>query len=177
MKMQRERNRPMRRTGARETRKTTHARARDFRQHGSLRGIKQKKVDYRLTTLDDDGLQSFATTSVKVHGFYTQLPLKRPHDNWFTRIKGADPRSKWILLEQTAHAGTMPCTDACTLHTRSCACSSRICRQASRLWQSGYAARRNCGFDCCCCYYCDDDYYDHYYDDYYDYHYYHDDYY
>ena len=109
MKMQRERNRPMRRTGAREKRKTTHARARDFRQHESLRGIKQKKVDYRLTTLDDDGLQSFATTSVKVHGFYTQLPLKRPHDNWFTRIKGADPRSKWILLEQTAHAGTMPC--------------------------------------------------------------------
>ena len=147
MKMQRERNRPMRRTGARETRKKTNARARDFRQHESLGGIKQKKVDYRLTTLDDDGLQSFATTSVKVHGFDTQLPLKRPHDNWFTRIKGADPRSKWILLEQTAHAGTMPCTDACTLHTRSCACSSRICRQASRLWQSGYAARRNCGFD------------------------------
>ena len=103
-------------------------------------------------------MQSLATTSVKVHGFDTQLPLKRPHDKWFTRIKGADPRSKWILLEQTAHAGTMPCTDACTLHTRSCACSSRICRQASRLWQSGYAARRNCGFDHCyyhChCYYC-----------------------
>ena len=141
MKMQRERNGQRPRTGARETRTNTNARMRDFRDHKSLGGIKQKKkVDYRLTTLDDDGLQSFATTSVKVHGFYTQLPLKRPHDNWFTRIKGADPRSKWILLEQTAHAGTMPCTDACTLHTRSCACSSRICRQASRLWQAGKQA-------------------------------------
>ena len=130
----------MRRTGARETRKKTNARARDFRQHEIPWRDKTKKIDYRLTTLDDDGLQSFATTSVKVHGFYTQLPLKRPHDNWFTRIKGADPRSKWILLEQTAHAGTMPCTDACTLHTRSCACASRICRQAGRLWQAGKQA-------------------------------------
>ena len=140
MKMQRERNGPKRRTGAKDTSTTTNARARDFGQHKILRGIKQKKVDYRLTTLAHDGLQSFATNRVKVHGFDTQKPFKRPHDKWFTWIKGADPRSKWILLEQTAHAGTMPCTDACTLHTRSCACASRIRRQASRLWQAGKQA-------------------------------------
>ena len=118
----------------------TNARARDFHQRKSHRRFKQKKVDYRLTTLTHDGLQSFERPPLKMHGFETKLPLKRPHHNWLTRIKGADPRSKWILLEQTAHAGTMPCTDACTLHTRSCACSSRICRQASRLWQAGKQA-------------------------------------
>ena len=123
----------------------THARARDL--HPIEGSNKKRKIDYRLTTSSHDGLQTFERPSLKMHGFETKLPLKRPHHNWLTRIKGADPRSKWILLEQTAHAGTMPCTDACTLHTRSCACSSRICRQASRLWQSGYAARRNCGFD------------------------------
>ena len=102
--------------------------------------VQTKKVDYRLTTLNHDGLQIFERPSLKMHGFETKLPFKRPHHNWLTRIKGADPRSKWILLEQTAHAGTMPCTDACTLHTRSSACASRIRRQASRLWQAGKQA-------------------------------------
>ena len=44
-------------------------------------------------------LQDAPRKKKKTQRFVSKLPLKRPHYNWFTRSKSADPRSEWVLLE------------------------------------------------------------------------------
>ena len=61
--------------------------------------LSKKNAYYRLTTQNDDGLQICKKRPVKLQRFVSKLLLKRPHYNWFTRSKSADPRSKWVLLE------------------------------------------------------------------------------
>ena len=82
-----------------------------------------------------------------MHGFETKLPLKRPHDNWMTRIKGADPRSNRISLEQQLTQAPCPALHAphshLHVHTQAGCAGRQAGRQAK---QEGYAVTQELWF-------------------------------